>query len=124
MVFEAWSTPKHMSYWMNAGVNPQAVCKADLKEGGTFRIDYIDKDGSVHGHYGTYKEVNAPNRLVFSWLSDHSGGETEVVIDLKDNAGKTDLTLTHRLFRSETCASEHQEGWQSCWDEMEKILSD
>jgi uncharacterized protein YndB with AHSA1/START domain len=123
MVFDAWSTPKHMSFWMNAGVHPDAVCKADLKTGGGFRLDYVDKDGSVHGHYGVYKEVDRPNRLVFSWISDHSEGETEVTVDLKDNNGKTDLTLTHRLFRTQKCASEHEEGWQSLWLEMEKILS-
>ena len=122
MVFDAWTNPEHMNFWMNGKIQPDAVAKADLKVGGGFRMDYVDDQGCTHSHYGKYKEVSKPNRIVFSWLSDHSEGETEVSVDLKESDGKTHLKLVHKLFSSQKSADLHDEGWQSLWPEMEKIL--
>ena len=61
-------------------------------------------------------ELAAPNRLVFTFDHNIIDGETLVTIELKEDGGATELTLTHTGFENTTGdrqahRDDHDEGW-------------
>lgn len=69
-------------------------------------------------HFGTYREIRSPEKLVFSWILDNQGcdasegmvGETLVTVDLRDFGGSTELILTHELFPTAKARDGHEWG--------------
>ena len=84
----------------------------DPRPGGAFRIDV---DGE-HFAAGSYREVKAPHRLVFSWGWEGSGevapGSTMVEITLTPDGDGTVLRLRHSDLPTEAERSNHRKGWQ------------
>jgi uncharacterized protein YndB with AHSA1/START domain len=62
------------------------------------------------------KDLVENKRMSFTWNSNTLNGETLVTIELKENAGKTDLTLTHSGWENlpanqEMMREAHDKGW-------------
>ena len=63
-------------------------------------------------HQGTYKTIDRPNQLAFTWESPMSPIEgSTVTIDFADADGGTEVRLTHVRFPSEESRSNHESGW-------------
>lgn len=84
-IFEAWTQPKHVTYWWDAAGEPLAVCEIDLRPGGAFK--FVTKGHPEMPFAGTYHEIAPPERLVFEAI-----GATGRVI-LQDVAGQTHMTV-------------------------------
>jgi uncharacterized protein YndB with AHSA1/START domain len=66
---------------------------------------------------GTYREVRAPERLVYTWRWERPEmdvGETLVTVEFHDLGGATEVIVTHELFPDEAARDRHQEGWSGC----------
>jgi uncharacterized protein YndB with AHSA1/START domain len=64
-VFEAWTKAEHVKHWWDPSGVPLAVCEIDLRPNGTFR--WVNSaQGAEHSFTGTYREITAPERLVFT----------------------------------------------------------
>src|ERR1700730_599685 len=66
IVFEAWTKPEHVACWWDPGGSPLPVCEIDLRPNGAFRWVNRGPDGKDHPFSGTYREIAAPERLVFT----------------------------------------------------------
>src|ERR1700720_2154803 len=66
LVFAAWTDPKHMAAWWGPKGFTNPVCELDVRPGGVIRIDMRGPDGTVYPMTGAYREVVAPERLVFT----------------------------------------------------------
>ena len=69
--------------------------------------------------HGVYREVVAPERLVFTYSSE--GGrivdrETLVTVTFADRDGRTVLTLRHSGLPTEEARAFHDGGWARCLD--------
>jgi uncharacterized protein YndB with AHSA1/START domain len=74
---------------------------ADLTPGSV--MSYRDKSGKHTFVLGEVLEVDAPTRLVHTFRFSMEGdAPTLVVWELKENAGKTRITITHSRFDGET----------------------
>ena len=63
-------------------------------------------------HAGTYKTIDRPSRLAFTWESPFSTVENSTVtIDFAERDGGTDVTLHHVRFENEELRNNHQGGW-------------
>lgn len=75
---------------------------------------------------GVYKSVVYPESLSFTWAWEHSGDQgskTEVALELVELEGaKTELHLTHRLFKSEQNCDEHRQGWLDSINSLSNLL--
>ncbi|MBM3271536.1 MAG: SRPBCC domain-containing protein [Candidatus Sericytochromatia bacterium] len=118
-VFAAWTRPEKMRVWFAPGPMRVPVALCDLRVGGTYRIEMHAPDGNKYIAVGTYKEIVANERLVFtwSWEGDPSP-ETLVTVTLRDLGGKTELKLAHDRFTSEEQRAQHLEGWTGCLDNL------
>jgi uncharacterized protein YndB with AHSA1/START domain len=96
LVFEAMTKPEHVRRWW--GILDEryslVVCDIDLRPGGTWRWVGRGPQGEF-GFHGVYREIAAPERLVFTEIYDpFPDAESVVTTILTEERGKTRLTVT------------------------------
>lgn len=111
-LFDAWLDPEMLAKFMTPGPNmsvPEVT--SDAREGGRFRVVMRAGDQDLP-HSGTYKTIDRPNRLAFTWESPFSTLEDSIVtIDFEDAEGGTNVHLTHVRFADEESRNNHMGGW-------------
>src|SRR5262249_49492009 len=90
-VFAAWTDPSSLARWMSPYGSASATL--DLRVGGAFQI-VMRGLGRAITHPGRYREIDPPRRLVFTWRSDHTDGDSVVTVVLRDLGAETELELT------------------------------
>ena len=73
-VWNAWTQPDQMRQWSCPEPGGVQDITSDLRIGGSFMIT-MRVEGADYTAIGTYKEIDAPSRLVYTWdwkEEDHS----------------------------------------------------
>jgi uncharacterized protein YndB with AHSA1/START domain len=123
-VYEAWTQPAQMIRWWGGNDEATRTAKTDLRVGGRFHVGFKGNDGEQHDVSGTYKEVVANRKLVFSWAwRTTPDRESQVTIDIKPDADGSILTLTHEQFFSQKACDDHERGWGFGLDSLERLFS-
>jgi uncharacterized protein YndB with AHSA1/START domain len=122
-VFAAWTDPEKVKRWMGPGPATPVLTENDARVGGRYRWVTKSPDGEEHDVGGTYREVVANEKLVFTWAwKSTPERESVVTVLLKPDGDGTLLTVIHeQLFDDETC-DRHQRGWNGALDKLEKFL--
>ena len=120
--FRAWTSAEQVQQWMcsEPGMTvPRA--SLDVRVGGMFRIQMKMPDGEFFTAVGEFREVKAPERLVYTWdwEKDGSGeefGESEgkpslVTVEFLKRGERTELVLTHSRFATVQSRDNHAKGW-------------
>lgn len=94
-VFDAWTRPESVAQWWDPSGAPLAVCDIDLKPGGAFRFEHAAARGGGHVFAGVYREIAAPDLLVFATPSP-GGGDTVGTLRFEDAESGARLTMTMR----------------------------
>ncbi|MER8089501.1 SRPBCC domain-containing protein [Streptomyces sp. NPDC058316] len=123
LVFEAWTTPEHFAAWYGGDAEvPLDRVSMDVRPGGTWSL-VIVVPGTEMPFHGVYREVVAPERLVFT-LKDATApadveGET-VTVTFTDRGDKsTEMVFTQRggnLTAEQYAAAE--DGWDAFFDAL------
>lgn len=127
-VFRAWTDGSLMRKWFapEGFTIPEAT--VDARPGGGFRVRMRAPDGSDHVAFGTFRRVEAPRRLEFTWswesTSPDEPAETRVTVELKEEEGATRVVLVHEGFSSEEERASHEDGWVSCLDRLVGLLEE
>jgi uncharacterized protein YndB with AHSA1/START domain len=66
-LFDAWLDAQSLGSWFRP-CGGETRAETDPRVGGTFRIVMVDDESSIV-HTGTYREIDRPRRLVFTWSS-------------------------------------------------------
>lgn len=123
-VFAAWTDPQKLSRWF--GPARVSVLEAEIAafEGGSYRIVMLDGDGGRHEIVGTYREVMAPEKLVFTWAWKSTPERQSIVtVRLAEVPDGTLLTLTHEQFADDATRGRHEHGWTGSLDKLDAFLS-
>ncbi len=138
LVFKAWTDPEHLQHWYAPDGCTISFKSIDVSVGGKFHSVINDP---VHGDcwiVGDYKEVNAPEKLVFSMLLSNEQGDLVTA----NAAGKSDewpeailTTVTFKPVGNQTKVTLHQtvdeleakktgayQSWFSMFDRLQKTL--
>ncbi len=102
LVFEAFVRCEHLSNWWGPRGFTLVECEIDLRPGGAYRFVQTAPDGGVHPFKGVWREINPPERLVFTQIYDvepYSIHESVVTNVLTEQDGRTALTQ-HLQFSS------------------------
>jgi len=96
LVFEAMTKPEHVKRWW--GILDERysvpVVEIDLRPGGKWRFVGKGPQGE-YGFHGVYREIVAPERVVFTEIYDpFPDAESVVTSVLTEENGKTRLTAT------------------------------
>jgi uncharacterized protein YndB with AHSA1/START domain len=133
LVWNAWTEPEQIKEWlgMGKGLTIESV-KLDVRVGGKFRLQQKMADGEFFTAAGTYLEVKAPERLIYTWDWEKDGGgpafgelegdETQVTVEFRASGKRTQLVLTHEKFASAQKRDRHEKGWQSWIGRLAKFV--
>ena len=109
-VFRAWLDPASLAQWMRPGQANDATAEVDARIGGKFRIVMIE-GAKRYEHTGEYLEIDPPERLEFTWISEATEQRpTVVTIEFLDRDRATEVVLTHRRLPAAQVES-HRRGW-------------
>jgi uncharacterized protein YndB with AHSA1/START domain len=127
MVFRAWTESKQaMQWWGPEGFTVVAV-EMDLRPGGAWRKCMRSPEGRDYWRRGIYREVVAPERLVFTYVSDdplgEPGHETLVTVTFAERGDRTMMILRHSGFESVPARDSHRGGWTSCIERFARYIT-
>ena len=114
-VFDAWLSPELIGQWMfGPRLRDEEVLRIaiDGRVGGSFSF-LVRRQGQELDHVGTYREIDRPRRLVFTWgIAGSSADESVVIIEITPLETGSELTLTHEMDpKWAEYASRTEAGW-------------
>ena len=125
-VYAAWTDPAQLKLWFGPEWVKTRDFVCEVRPGGKFRWDLIDCDGEEKTIGGEYLEIIPGQKIVFTWkhLDDKAWeNRTSVVtLELSDHDGGTELRLKHEQLPTEASRNDHNEGWKSVLDRLEKFV--
>lgn len=120
-VFRAWTEPETLRLWFHpAPTYTTPVADVDLRPGGRYRIVMRAADGADHAVSGTFREIQPPERLVFTWAWEDAVDEPETVVtvELVERGESTEVVLTHQGFATLERREQHTHGWTGCLEQL------
>jgi uncharacterized protein YndB with AHSA1/START domain len=127
VLFEAWTQADQVAAWWGPIGFVTTECEMDTRVGGTFRFNMRSPEGTDHCKVGTYREIVAPERIVFTFAwadaSGMPGHQTLVTVTFEELGTKTRLTLRQELFETAEWCESHRVGWTSCLERFDRFLS-
>jgi uncharacterized protein YndB with AHSA1/START domain len=140
LVFDAFTKPELIRRWLAGPPGwEMVVCDVDLQVGGSYRWFWRREKAAAEGSEcgdmiemgvgGVYREIVAPERLVWTEKFDQSWypGEAVGTLVLVERGGKTTLTQTmlyeSREARDAVLASPMEEGVAASYDRLEELLA-
>lgn len=124
-VWRAWTEPEQIARWWGkrGWRTPPESVTIDLRPGGAFRLTSISEaDGSEMRHDGVYREIVAPERLVFAEQRPGGAVGTVTLTDLGD--GRTEMTFHTTTRMSPATREAARGGLASAFDRLAELLDD
>jgi uncharacterized protein YndB with AHSA1/START domain len=103
-VFDAWLDPDLVRVWMQepfpglGRLNVRRV-EIDARVGGTFTFSDMRTEGEAV-HWGYYREIDRPRRLVFTWLTSEEDARSDtsvVTLTITPLTEGCEATIVHRM---------------------------
>jgi uncharacterized protein YndB with AHSA1/START domain len=128
LVWEAWTTPDLIRRWWHANRGEVSIIDVDLRVGGQWR--YVMKTGDGHevGFHGEYREIAAPDRLVYTEVYEgFPEAAALTTITFTEEDGRTTATMlvehSNKEHRDMHVDSGMEDGLQDALDLLEQIAS-
>jgi uncharacterized protein YndB with AHSA1/START domain len=129
-VFRAWTDPDRIRSWWGPGEFTCPEAEVDLRPGGAYRLVMQPTGGDPFVVAGTYREVEPPARLVYTWRWETGpaadGAESLVSVEFRELAShppRTELVLTHTDFPASHGPAPYQMGWEGGLDKFECVFT-
>lgn len=130
-VWRAWTEPEHFSRWFGPHGTAIPFCTMDVRPGGVLRFQHVHASGEEVWVKGVYREVAAPERLVFDGgFSDAEGNDVarpgfvhtmRITITLAEHPDGTLLTARHSGLSVDQGESE---GWTQSLERLAGLLAE
>ena len=140
MVFNAWASATHMIRWYAPHGCTLSIKSYDFRTGGSFHTGIHGPDGKGCWCVGTFREIEAPSRIVYTIAIADSEGhpmtavqagmdpewpeETVVTVNLEACDGKPRLTLHQTVAESLARRTGALPSWLKMLDRLEGLLAD
>jgi glutathione S-transferase len=124
-VFDAFVKPDMMKRWMAPRGMSLPEVAAEAKAGGRYSVTMRARDGEAFTAAGTYREVQRPERLVYTWQwqgSQMPPVETLITVTFTEKDGGTEVRMTHSGFPDAGMRDSHQGGWNSSLNRLADSL--
>jgi glutathione S-transferase len=115
-VFAALTVPEQtMQWWGHEDSYRLTKMEQDFRIGGAWRTVGSDNEGHSFSVKGTYRAIEPPHLLEYTWLYDwgplDDKTETVVRFELDERDGLTHVRLTHSGFTDPESKADHERGW-------------
>ena len=126
-VFEFLSDAALLAEWW--GPSGFSIPSIDFvpRVGGTYRIEMQPPDGDAFELMGTFREVDIPSRLVFSFEwepADPDDQETVAQLALEQTDDSTTVRLRQGPFKTDVRRALHRDGWTESLDKLAELVSE
>ncbi|ADE12550.1 SRPBCC family protein [Sideroxydans lithotrophicus] len=74
LVWEAWTNPEHVAKWWGPNGFSTTIKKMDFRVGGAWKLTMHGPDGTDYPNSSVFREIVAPERIVFSHGGGREGG--------------------------------------------------
>ena len=128
LVFAAWIDPLQATQWWGPKGFTTVSNAMDVRIGGEWRRCMRSPEGTEHWSRGIYRQIDAPERLVFTFQWERGGAaghgpETLVTVSFIElGPSRTELTLRQEGFATVSGRDEHRIGWSSALDRFDEYL--
>ncbi|HUK44134.1 MAG TPA: SRPBCC family protein [Gaiellaceae bacterium] len=125
-VFGAFAEASQLRQWWGPAGFLVPQLQFDAAEGASYRITMQPPDGDAFQLGGTFRIVEAPWRLVFTFAweePDPEDQETLVTLSFAPTGAGTHLSLDQDPFKTETRLELHRNGWTETLERLERFLS-
>ena len=120
-VFRAWTDPKLVLRWHAPRGGRILGYERNLVEGGAFTLHMEVSAGKVYHVFGTYRQVEFPRRLVYTWdlkEAEDWVGETVVTVEFLPEGGATRVVVSHEGFPTAEDTEGPRGGWAGCLEDL------
>jgi uncharacterized protein YndB with AHSA1/START domain len=125
-VFRAWTDPDQLRRWWGPGEFTCPEAEVDLCPGGRYRLVMQPTAGDPFVLGGTYREVEPPARLVYTWRWETGpaadGAESLVTVEFRERGASTELVLVHADFPASHGPAPYQMGWEGGLVKLEQFV--
>jgi uncharacterized protein YndB with AHSA1/START domain len=125
-VFRAWTEPEQLRRWWGPGEFTCPEAQVDLRPGGSYRLAMQPAAGDPFIVAGTYREVDPPRRLVYTWRWESGpaadGSESLVSVEFNDRGNRTEIVLTHTDFPESHGPAPYRMGWEGGFAKFQALL--
>ena len=121
-VFDAWTSPDWGDWLPPRG----ATCKVtaiDPRSGGQFEAAMWMPDGRQIVVSGTYRKVQRPERLVFTWQGSCFNAATLVTLTFRAEGDGTLMTLRQQGFDQNAMRAGFESGWSGEGGSFDKLAA-
>ena len=128
LVFQLWTDPQHVAQWWGPHGFTNPVCQLDARPGGAIRIDMRGPDGTVYPMSGRYRDIVAPERLVFTSAALDAAGqplfEVLTTATFAEQGGQTTVTVQAHVVEATDAADPYLAGMDAGWTQSLERLAD
>lgn len=123
-LFDAWVDAQSLGSWLRPSGIRETRAETDPRVGGTFRIVMVDDESSTL-HTGTYREIDRPGRLVFTWSSPATRFRASIVtVTFQPSSNSSTVVEVHQVgLPDEEARASHHAGWSDALGELERTAT-
>jgi uncharacterized protein YndB with AHSA1/START domain len=124
-LFDAWLDAQSLGSWLKPSGIRETRAETDARVGGTFRIVMVDDESSTL-HTGTYREIDRPRRLVFTWSSPATRFRDSIVtVTFEPSSNTATVVEIHQVgLPDEEARASHHAGWSDALRELDRTHSE
>ncbi len=112
VLFDAWLDAESLGAWLKPDGIRETRAETDAREGGSFRIVMVQDETELL-HSGTYREIDRPHRLVFTWSSHATRfRDSLVTVTFEPSSEGSTVVEIHQVgLPDEEARASHHRGW-------------
>ncbi|MGD0483601.1 MAG: SRPBCC domain-containing protein [Gemmatimonadales bacterium] len=112
LVFAAWSRAEHLIRWWGPNGFSVPACTVDFRPGGGFDLCMRGPDGHDYWMRGAFREIVAPERIVFTSIIDEAAKQEIVTtVTFAEAGGRTTLTVRQTVPVNPMMVRGQKRGW-------------
>ena len=121
-LFDAWLDPAALAVWMRRDGGEPTRVVADPCVGGSFSFTMRDRFGE-NVHLGTYRVIDRPHALEFTWRSHATNTSDSVVrVTFEPDGDGTVVAVQHTKLPDAASAAAHEGGWTEILGQLERTM--
>lgn len=134
-VFEAFAHQDQMDRWMCRDASRHIIkyLKFDFRVGGGITLEIRTPEGHIYIQRCAYVEIKRPEKVVFTWNTEHAdpagrkvmdhAEETIVTVELLERGKSTEVVLTHDPGAAGAKErGDYQRGWTGCLEKLAEAV--
>ena len=124
LVFKAWTERERALRWWGPQGFTVPFLELAARPGEAWRARMRSPEGKAYSQHGILRELDEPERLVFtSFWDDDPGGEMLVTVLLMARGRKTEMVFRKGPFQSVESRDAEEEGWSESFDRLDDYLA-